>query len=71
MPIGELNISRKNQYLSVETAKNIIKENYDFSPANHQTNGPSRYFKIKELESLIGFISPISNHFVIVVIELE
>ena len=63
MPIGELNISRKNQYLSVETAKNIIKESYDFFPANHQTNGPSRYFKIKELESLIGFISPISNHF--------
>ena len=53
MPVGELNISRKNQYLSVEIAKNIIEENYDLFPANHQTNGPSRYFKIKKLESLV------------------
>ena len=47
MPIGELNISRKNQYLSVETAKNIIKENYDFSLPTIKLMDPQGILKLK------------------------
>ncbi len=63
MPIGDLNVKRINQYLPVEKAKKIIQKNFGLVPIKYKTNGPSRYFKTNKSKSVVGFISPISNHF--------
>ncbi len=63
MPIGDLSSKRKNQFLSVDYAKNIIENKYGLIPSNHKTSGPSRYFRSVQLKSTIGFISPITDHF--------
>lgn len=63
MPIGELSISRHEQYLSVDFAKHLIDKNFGLINSSYETSGPSKYFKCEKLDSTIGFISPISNHF--------
>ena len=63
MPLGEIKYSRKNQYLSVNKAKEVIKKKFGLHSSDYKTNGPSKYFETKNLKSTIGFISPISNHF--------
>lgn len=63
MPLGEIKYSRKNQYLSVNKAKEVIKKKFGLHSSDYKTNGPSNYFETKNLKSTIGFISPISNHF--------
>ena len=63
MPLGEIKYSRKNQYLSINKAKEVIKKKFGLHLSDYKTNGPSNYFETKKLKSTIGFISPISNHF--------
>ena len=63
MPIGELSVSRHEQYLSVDYARNIIDNKYGLIHSDYETSGPSKYYKCPKLGSTIGFISPISNHF--------
>lgn len=63
MPLGEIEYSRKEQYYPVVSAKQIIQKNFGLESIKYKTNGPSNYFKIKRLNSIVGFISPISNHF--------
>jgi len=63
MPIGNLQISRTNQYLPVSFAKKIVDDNLGLVISDFTTNGPSRYFRTLKFNSTIGFISPISNHF--------
>ena len=63
MPIGELKISRVQQYLPVSSVEKILEKKFGLISSDFSTNGPSRYFKTKKLGSIVGFISPISNHF--------
>lgn len=63
MPLGEINYSRKEQFLPISFAKEIIEKEFGLINSNYKTNGPSRYFLSKKLGSEIGFISPLSNHF--------
>lgn len=63
MPIGDMEYSRKDQYFPITSAKEIIKKNLGLKPIDYKTNGPSNYFETQKLNSVIGFISPISNHF--------
>lgn len=63
MPLGEIKYSRDSQYLPVSVAKKIIESQYPLISSDYSTNGPSKYYKTNVFSSLIGFISPISNHF--------
>ncbi len=63
MPLGEIKYSRDSQYLPVSAAKKKIESKYPLISCDYSTNGPSKYYKTKIFSSLIGFISPISNHF--------
>ena len=63
MPLGEIKYSRDTQYLPISVAKKKIENTYPLVDCNYTTNGPSKYYRTKEFSSLIGFISPISNHF--------
>ncbi len=64
MPLG--NIIEHNRLLafcSSDEVKSIIEKEYSLEETNKTTNGPSRYVKIKNSETHIGFISPHSNNF--------
>ncbi|MDC3091019.1 GTP 3',8-cyclase MoaA [Rickettsiales bacterium] len=63
MPIGDMEYSRKDQYFPITSVKEIIRNNLGLKPIDLKTNGPSNYFETEKLKSIIGFISPISNHF--------
>ncbi len=63
MPLGEIEYSRKEQYFPVSIARDKIKDNLGLTKSNYKTNGPSEYYKTNKYNSIIGFISPISNHF--------
>ena len=63
MPIGEFGVKRKDQFVSIDKAKNIIEKKYKLNKIDYKTNGPSTYFLNKRLNCKIGFISPISNNF--------
>ncbi len=63
MPIGEVPSSRSLQYLSVKTAKDIITKKFQLVESSLKSSGPSNYFFCEKLNSYVGFISPISDHF--------
>ena len=63
MPLGEIEYSRKEQYYPVSVAKDKIKNSLGLIKSNYKTNGPSEYYKTNKYNAVVGFISPISNHF--------
>lgn len=63
MPIGDVPISRNKQYFSVTDAKSIIDREFKLETSSLKSPGPSNYYYCKSLDSHVGFISPISDHF--------
>ncbi len=63
MPIGDTPLSRESQYLPVTKAKEIIKKEFNLESSVYKSSGPSNYLLCKKLNLLVGFISPISEHF--------
>ena len=63
MPIGDVPMSRNKQYLPVSKAKEIINKEFKLEPSSLKSPGPSNYYYCKSLDTHIGFISPISDHF--------
>ena len=63
MPLGKIEMSRKDQYLPVSFAFNEIEKKYKLEKSSYTTSGPSKYFSNDNLNGKIGFISPISNNF--------
>ena len=63
MPVGKLEIQRKNQFLPISVAKSKIKEMFGLQPLFLKTNGPSKYFQTEKFGNVIGFISPLTENF--------
>ncbi len=63
MPVGDISSTRTNQFLPISEAKKIIRKKFKLEKTNLKSSGPSNYFFCKQLNSYIGFISPISDHF--------
>lgn len=63
MPLGEVNHSRESSFVSnTETLANI-QSKFDLICSEINTGGPARYWKVKNTNSKIGFISPHSHNF--------
>ena len=54
---------RIDQYISLSDVKSIIEKKLTLTDSNHKTSGPSKYYRVKETEGLIGFITPLSDNF--------
>ncbi|MCD6321774.1 MAG: GTP 3',8-cyclase MoaA [Clostridiales bacterium] len=62
MPIG--NSYTEDEFVSEDELKSKISERYTLIPYNKKLGkGPSRYYVIKELNSIVGFISAITHNF--------
>lgn len=63
MPFGLDEMWNKERFMSTDEIKAIIEKTGKLIPAKMKKSGPARYFKFEDAPGLIGFISPLSNHF--------
>ena len=54
----------KKEFVSQEEAFEILKKKWTLEPVERKLGeGPSKYYYISELDSLVGFISPLTHNF--------
>ena len=65
MPLGQIDISRRKQYVPMTAVKEALAEQFDLTPILNKDNlgGPARYSYVAETGGRIGFISPLTNNF--------
>ena len=64
MPLGLTDShDRAAAYYSSDQIKSDIEEAFTLLPTTETTGGPSKYFKIAETDTRVGFISPHSHNF--------
>ena len=64
MPLGDVSDhSRAETFCSSDEVQEIIASRYPLTPTTESTLGPSRYFRMADSGSRIGFISPHSHNF--------
>jgi cyclic pyranopterin phosphate synthase len=63
MPFGSEGMWTPEKFISTEEIKSIVEGIGPITPAKLRKSGPARYFRFENAPGVIGFISPISNHF--------
>ncbi|MDI6786193.1 MAG: GTP 3',8-cyclase MoaA [bacterium] len=64
MPLGESRNYWEDKFLHIEYIKTELKKKFSLiTERTSVKSGPAEYFRIKDTEGIIGFISPISSHF--------
>jgi cyclic pyranopterin phosphate synthase len=65
MPLGHLEggHDREAAYMSSDEVRAVIETRYPLVPTTETTGGPSRYFRVADGPSRVGFISPHSHNF--------
>jgi cyclic pyranopterin phosphate synthase len=63
MPIGDLLFWKRENIISSNETRNIIKTKYKLIEGKIQGSGPAKYYKLEGGQGSVGFISPMSNHF--------
>lgn len=63
MPFGSEDMWSPEKFISTEEIKSIVEGIGPLIPTKLRKSGPARYFRFENAPGVIGFISPISNHF--------
>jgi cyclic pyranopterin phosphate synthase len=63
MPLGAPGVWTAEKFVSSGEARSIVEKTGRLSPAGLKKAGPARYFRLEGALGVIGFISPLSNHF--------
>ncbi|GAA0790189.1 GTP 3',8-cyclase MoaA [Marinobacterium sediminicola] len=64
MPLGRISEhDRSEAFCSSDSLQARLAEHYTLIPTAERTGGPSRYFRMPDSDSRIGFISPHSHNF--------
>lgn len=63
MPVGSTGVDASERYLDLQEVKQQLSERYELLPGVMPGGGPARYFRVKDSDLRIGFITPISQHF--------
>jgi cyclic pyranopterin phosphate synthase len=64
MPLGEISShQRATTQITCETIREQLSREFTLTDSAETTGGPSRYARVANTESKIGFISPLSNNF--------
>lgn len=64
MPLGAISEHNRGEtFLSTDTVRATIAQHYPLLPTTETTLGPSRYYRMADSQSRIGFISPHSHNF--------
>ncbi|MCD6003496.1 GTP 3',8-cyclase MoaA [Vreelandella alkaliphila] len=64
MPLGAISEHNRGEtFLSTDAVRETIENHYQLLPTTETTLGPSRYYRMADSQSRIGFISPHSHNF--------
>ena len=64
MPLGEVSDhDRLETTVSNDDVRKVIEGRYPLTPVVMKTAGPSRYYRIENSPTKVGFISPVSHNF--------
>jgi len=63
MPFGNRGFWSADKYIPCNEIKAIVETLGDLTPVRVRKNGPSKYFRLKGAQGVIGFISAITHHF--------
>jgi len=63
MPLGEVQVDRGAQFLSLENVRQELAEEFTLVPSLHRSGGPARYDDVSEYGVRLGFITPLSQNF--------
>lgn len=64
MPLGEVSDhERASTVCSNDEVRQVIEQRYPLTPVVMKTAGPSRYYRIDNSPTKVGFISPVSHNF--------
>ncbi len=63
MPIGAKDFWQPDRYISTDEIKKRLSGLAPLNPVKIKKSGPASYYKYDNAKGLIGFISPVSNHF--------
>jgi cyclic pyranopterin phosphate synthase len=63
MPFVTEDMWSQEKFISAEEIKSIVEQTGNLVPAKTRKSGPARYFRFDSAAGVVGFISPISNHF--------
>src|SRR5210317_30358 len=63
MPLGEIGFDRYSSFIDSDQTKELIESNFSLIKISLSTGGPANYWKIKNTNTLVGFISPHTHNF--------
>jgi cyclic pyranopterin phosphate synthase len=63
MPIGSPGQEAINQYVDLQVLRARLEKRFDLIPELLPGGGPARYFRARGTDTVIGFITPLSQHF--------
>ncbi len=64
MPLGVIgDHDRAEVYYSSDQIRNVLEKEFTLVPTTETTGGPSKYYKLAETATRVGFISPHSHNF--------
>jgi len=63
MPLGMIEEDRTDRYLPLDGVRRTLENRYTLAPLSERTGGPARYFRVAELDTKIGFITPLTENF--------
>jgi cyclic pyranopterin phosphate synthase len=63
MPIGDTGRAAAGQFISLDTIKTRLANQFELLPATMPGGGPARYVQVAGTNLRIGFITPLSQHF--------
>ena len=59
----DTNMWSKNKFIPADEIKSIAESVGPLTPVFMRKSGPAKYFRFEEATGVVGFISPLSNHF--------
>ncbi len=63
MPFGKENMWKPEYFISAEDIKSRVEKFGELHPVRLRRSGPARYYAFDGAAGVLGFISPLSNHF--------
>jgi cyclic pyranopterin phosphate synthase len=63
MPLGEIEVDRTDQFLSLAAVRRELESFWTLSDIPLSTGGPARYVRVAETGGRLGFITPLSHNF--------
>jgi cyclic pyranopterin phosphate synthase len=63
MPLGEVEVDRTDQYLSLKDVRRELASFWTLTDLAYATGGPARYVRVEETGGRLGLITPLSHNF--------